>query len=175
MSRKEAYGYAVARIRAMEQRLLDAAAFARLLDAEDTASVLKILGETSYASVLTSVSGESGFDKVLETALHDTYEEIGSFVPDKELINLLRLQYDFSNVKVMLKSLFNARSGGKNGTFSPLWPPIPSTGSFQTRRLRNISFCPSASTPSIQNASLSGNRAKMCLRRRGCLTARCST
>lgn len=113
MSRKEAYGYAVARIRAMEQRLLDAAAFARLLDAEDTASVLKILGETSYASVLTSVSGESGFDKVLETALHDTYEEISSFVPDKELISLLRLQYDFSNVKVMLKSLFNARSGGK--------------------------------------------------------------
>ncbi|MCD8233916.1 MAG: V-type ATPase subunit [Cloacibacillus porcorum] len=130
MSRKEAYGYAVARIRAMEQRLLDAAAFARLLDAEDTASVLKILGETSYASVLTSVSGESGFDKVLETALHDTYEEISSFVPDKELISLLRLQYDFSNVKVMLKSLFNARSGGKKR-----WDLLTSLASYPVDRL----------------------------------------
>ncbi|MCF0247741.1 MAG: V-type ATPase subunit [Synergistes sp.] len=133
MSRKEAYGYAVARIRAMEQRLLDASAFARLLDAEDTASVLKVLGETSYASVLTSVSGEGGFDKVLETALRDAYEEVESFVPDKELVNLLRLQYDFSNVKVLLKSHFNARSGGKKR-----WDLLTSLASYPVDKL--ISF-----------------------------------
>lgn len=130
MSRKEAYGYAVARIRAMEHRLLDAAAFARLLDAEDTASVLKVLGETSYASVLTSVSGDGGFDKVLETALHETYAEVSAFVPDKELINLLRLQYDFSNVKVMLKSLFNSRSGGKKR-----WDLLTSLASYPVDKL----------------------------------------
>lgn len=113
MSQKEAYGYAVARIRAMELRLLDAAVFARLQDADDTASVLKILGETSYASVLTSVSGETAFDKILETALHETYEELASFVPNRTLVSMMRLPYDFSNVKVMLKSFFNVRSGGK--------------------------------------------------------------
>ena len=113
MSNREAYGYAVARIRAMELRLLDAAVFARLLDADDTASILKILGETSYASVLTSISGETAFDKILETALHETYNELNSFVPNKELVSLLRLPYDFSNAKVMLKSYFNVRGGGK--------------------------------------------------------------
>ena len=111
MSYKEAYGYAVARIRAMELRLLDASVFTRMLDAEDTASVLKVLGETSYAAALTSVSGEGGIDKVLETVLHDTYEEVNSFVPQKELVALLRLPYDFSNAKVMLKSVFSVRSG----------------------------------------------------------------
>ena len=112
MSRKEAYGYAVARIRAMEHRLLDAAVFTRLLEAEDSASVLKILGETSYAPLLTSLSGGS-FDKILEASLLETYEELTSFVPDRELPLMMRMQYDFSNVKVMLKSMFAARSGGK--------------------------------------------------------------
>ena len=79
--------------------------------------------------MLTSVSGESGFDKVLETALHDTYEEIGSFVPDKELINLLRLQYDFSNVKVMLKMCIRDRPsrrarGGGLPTFGSCAAPL---------------------------------------------------
>ena len=49
MSRREAYGYAVARIRAMEHRLLDANLIQRLVDSEDVAAVFKILGETAYA------------------------------------------------------------------------------------------------------------------------------
>ena len=113
MSRQEAYGYAVARIRAMELRLLDAGVMQRMVDAEDTASVLKILGETSYSSSLAAQTDGSDFDKLLESELLATYSEIDSFVPDKELVALLRLQYDFHNVKVLLKSTFNAKSGGK--------------------------------------------------------------
>ena len=125
MSHQEAYSYAVARIRAMEHRLLDAAVLQRMIDAEDSASVLKILGETSYASALTSQAGEFDFDKVLESDLHSIYEEVRSFVPDKELIDLMRLQYDFHNVKVILKSMFNARNGGKKR-----WDLLTSLGSY---------------------------------------------
>jgi V/A-type H+-transporting ATPase subunit C len=113
MSRQEAYGYAVARIRAMELRLLDAGVMQRMVDAEDTASVLKILGETSYSSSLAAQTGTSDFDKLLESELLAAYSEIDSFVPDKELVALMRLQYDFHNVKVMLKSTFNAKNGGR--------------------------------------------------------------
>lgn len=130
MPYKEAYGYAVARIRAMELRLLDASVFTRMLDAEDTASVLKVLGETSYAAALTSVSGEGVIDKVLETVLHDTYEEVNSFVPQKELVTLLRLPYDFSNAKVMLKSVFSVRSGGKKR-----WDLLTSLASYPVDKL----------------------------------------
>lgn len=113
MSRQEDYGYAVARIRAMERRFLDAQAMQRMLDAEDTESVIKVLSETSYATVLTANAGESNFDKILEAELRSAYEEIGQFVPDKLLVEMMLLQYDFHNVKVLLKSIFSARRGGK--------------------------------------------------------------
>ncbi|MDR1471249.1 MAG: V-type ATPase subunit [Synergistaceae bacterium] len=112
MSRSEAYGYAVARIRAMEPILFDASQFQRLLDAADLSGALKILGETSYASGMTE--GESArFDAVLEAGLLGACEELASFVPDRALIDIFRVPYDFHNVKVLLKSGFKARSGGK--------------------------------------------------------------
>lgn len=113
MSRLEAYGYAVARIRAMERQLLDSSALARLLDAEDLAGALKILGETSYAKGFAKAGEGARYDLVLEEELLSAYAELQTFVPDKELIDLCRMQYDFHNVKVLLKSIFNAREGGK--------------------------------------------------------------
>lgn len=125
MSRQEDYGYAVARIRAMEHRLLDSAALQRMIDAEDTAAVLKILGETSYSSVLTANAGEADFDKILESELRATYAEVRSFTPDKQLVDLMLLSYDFHNVKVLLKSIFNVRGGGKKR-----WDLLSSLGAY---------------------------------------------
>ena len=130
MSNQEAYGYAVARIRAMEHRLLDAGAMQRMTDAEDAPSVLKILGESSYAAALTSQTGEQDFDKALESELHSVYEEVRAFVPDKDLVEILRYQYDFHNVKVVLKSIFSARTGGKKR-----WDLLTSLGSCQVDAL----------------------------------------
>jgi len=124
MSSQGAYGYAVARIRAMEHRLLDQGVLQRMIDAEDFASILKILGETSYSSALASQTGGSDFDKVLESDLHSIYEEVRTFVPDKKLVDIMRLHYDFHNVKVLLKSMFNVRTGGKKR-----WDLLTSLGS----------------------------------------------
>lgn len=124
MSNQEAYGYAVARIRAMEQRLLDPGLLQRMIDAEDFASIIKILGETSYSFSVSAQMHASDFDKVLEEVLHEIYEEIRAFVPDKDLVDIMRLQYDFHNVKVLLKSTFNVRTGGKKR-----WDLLTSLGS----------------------------------------------
>ncbi len=104
------YGYAVARIRAMEPRLLGAAVYQRMLDAEDLPAVVKVLGETSYAAALATHGGDLRYDAILEAELNGVYDEILSFVPDKSLVELCRITYDFHNVKVILKSLFNTRS-----------------------------------------------------------------
>lgn len=125
MSRQEDYGYAVARIRAMEHRFLDAQTIQRMLDAENASSVMKILGETSYAAVISANAGESNFDRILEAELRSAYEEVRQFVPDKSLINLMLLQYDFHNVKVLMKSLFNVRGGGKKR-----WDLLSSLGAY---------------------------------------------
>lgn len=113
MSRSEAYGYAVARIRAMEHRLFDAGLFGRLLEADDLNGALKILSETSYAKGLANVEESSRYDSALEAELLSSYIEIQTFVPDRSLTDLCRMPYDFHNVKVLLKSIFNARAGGR--------------------------------------------------------------
>lgn len=113
MSRQEAYGYSSARVCAMELRFLDAAAIQRLLDAEDIQSARKILDETSYSASLAAQSGGTDYEKALEADLLATYDEINSFVPDLLLTEISRLQYDFHNVKVLLKSAFNRKDGGR--------------------------------------------------------------
>lgn len=113
MSRSEAYGYAVARIRAMEHLLFDAGLFQRMLDADNLAGALKVLGETGYAEALSSTGAEERYDSALEAELLAAYSELQAFVPDVELINICRIPYDFHNVKVLLKSTFSVRDGGK--------------------------------------------------------------
>lgn len=130
MSDQGKYGYAVARVRAMEHRFLDAPVIQRLLDAEDAASVMKVLGETSYAATVTANAGEINFDKVLESELRSTYGELVSFVPEKTLVDIMLLQYDFHNVKVLLKSYFNVKSGGKKR-----WDLLTSLGAYPTEEL----------------------------------------
>jgi len=111
MSRNDAYGYAVARIRAMEPLLLDASQLQRMLDADGSDGALKIVAETNYARWMTD--GDRRYDTALEAELAATFDEFVTFVPDRELIDVFRAPYDFHNVKVLLKSLFKVRSGGK--------------------------------------------------------------
>ena len=113
MSRSESYGYAVARIRAMEPLLFDAVLFGRLLEADDLAGSVKILSETNYARGFANIEAGARYDSVLEAELLATYTELQSFVPDRALMDLCRIPYDFHNVKVLLKSIFNSRMGGK--------------------------------------------------------------
>lgn len=132
MSQQDAYGYAVARIRAMENRFLDASVLQRMIDAEDLATALKILGETSYSSALTSHVSDQDFDKMLEFELQAIYKEVESFIPNKKLLDLLRYQYDFHNVKVLIKSVFNVATGGEKR-----WDFLTSLGSYPVDTLIN--------------------------------------
>ena len=52
------YGYAVSRLRAMENRLLDQGVFQRLLDSEDLPSALKVMSETAYGKWFLEQQGE---------------------------------------------------------------------------------------------------------------------
>jgi V/A-type H+-transporting ATPase subunit C len=105
------YVYAVARLRAMENRFLDASFFSRLLDSATLEDALKSLGETAYAQWLGA--SEASLDQVIDSELLATCEELKQFVPDGELLDIWRMSYDFNNVKVILKSLFKAREGGE--------------------------------------------------------------
>ncbi|MDR1578925.1 MAG: V-type ATPase subunit [Synergistaceae bacterium] len=110
MPRNDAYGYAVARIRALEAGLFDAPRLQRMIDADGLDAALKILAESDYARWMTE---GARYDSALEAELRATFDEFAAFVPDRELIDVFRIPYDFHNVKVLLKGAFKARAGGK--------------------------------------------------------------
>lgn len=106
------YGYTVARLKAMENRLLDESAFLRLADSPTLEAALKTLGETSYGSALGELKNPLHFDKALDGELAATYAELATFVPDEELLSLSRLLYDIHNAKTVLKGRALASRGG---------------------------------------------------------------
>ena len=106
------YVYTVARLRGMENHILDNGFFSRLMDSAGIDDALKALSETSYAQWLNQ---SGGFDKAIDSEILSTCEELSSFVPDKELLTIFRLPYDFHNVKVLLKGLFKVRGGEAEG------------------------------------------------------------
>ncbi len=117
------YVYAVARLRGMENRLLDASFLSRLMDSPTLDDALKALAETSYSQWL-GKAAEAGFDKVIDDEMLATCRELGQFVPDTALLTLFRMPYDYHNVKVILKSLFKVRGGDPEGRRHELLSPL---------------------------------------------------
>lgn len=97
------YTYAVARINALSTTLLDRAFASRMLAAEPD-EILRLLGETAYAESLTSVEDPAQLERGLIRELQKTHALLGRICPDKKLIRLFRVRYDFHNLKAMLKS-----------------------------------------------------------------------
>lgn len=119
------YVYAVARLRGMENRLLDASFLSRLMESPTLDDALKALAETSYAQWFGKVA-ETGFDRAIDDEMLATCRELGQFVPDTDLITLFRMPYDYHNVKVILKSLFKVRGGDPEGRRHELLSPLGS-------------------------------------------------
>jgi V/A-type H+-transporting ATPase subunit C len=81
-----------------------------MIDADDMAAALEILADSGYARWMSE--GER-YDSALEAELCATFDEFAAFVPDRELIDIFRIPYDFHNVKVLLKGSFKEKPGGK--------------------------------------------------------------
>ena len=101
MAPAERYGYTVARLRAMGNRLLDESSYQRILDSEDLDAAMKVLGETAYAAWIADLKSNREFDKAIESELLYVYSELQKFVPDKRLVEICRIPYDFHNIKII--------------------------------------------------------------------------
>ena len=90
------YVYAVARLRGMENRLLDTSFLSRLMESPTLDDALKALAETSYAQWF-GKAAETGFDRAIDDEMLATCRELEQFVPDTGLITLFRMPYDYHN------------------------------------------------------------------------------
>jgi len=97
------YTYAVARVRALEARLISAGDMERLLEEETHAEAIRALGEfPDYAEIVSA--GDMEPEEILEEQLRQTYELICELSLGSKVIRTLRLKYDFHNLKALLKA-----------------------------------------------------------------------
>jgi V/A-type H+/Na+-transporting ATPase subunit C len=100
------YAYSVARIRALENRLLDRSRIEMMLEAKTAQDVLKILSETDYGAVLADLQDEYDYERILVAERDNVISLLKKIAPNPKLISLLIMKYDFHNMKVLLKAKY---------------------------------------------------------------------
>lgn len=114
---RQSYAYAVARVRQLENGLLDRSRIVRILNARSAADALRVLSETDYSEAMGEASAED-FEAVLTRELERVYSYVWEFVPNPAIITLFRMGYDLHNCKVAFRARFLGSDG--QGLWSPL-------------------------------------------------------
>jgi V/A-type H+-transporting ATPase subunit C len=116
------YAYAAGRIRALEIRLLGRQRLERMAEAGDLDEALRLLSDTVYAANLEEVE-EGGYERFIRTEERELLELIDSLSLDKDVSDVLRMRYDFHNLKVALRAQVSGRDLGDLfvdlGTYDP--------------------------------------------------------
>ncbi|MEG2857806.1 MAG: V-type ATPase subunit, partial [Clostridia bacterium] len=99
-TRDTEYLYATSRVRALERTLLTKDRLARMLEAPSFDDLLKVIAEFGYA---TDAQSPAGLDKALGDEREASFSLVASLVPDKNLVDVFRVKYDYHNIKAILK------------------------------------------------------------------------
>ena len=97
-----------ARIRVMENRLLTKNRMERMLEARTDEETAKVLSECGYGE-LTDLS-PTAVDAAMVRARDALCRDLEQAVPDRRLVELFQIKYDYHNAKVLLKA---AATGAK--------------------------------------------------------------
>ncbi len=96
------YLFLSARIKAMERNLLTKERMERMLEAPTPEDAAKVLQECGYAEM--PQVGEKILDQVLAEQRQKTFDELYSAAPDKSIIDVFKVKYDYHNAKAILKA-----------------------------------------------------------------------
>lgn len=97
------FANANARIRALETKLLDKAKIDKIIDSSSSEDALKILSETEYSNYMSKINRPEDYEILLSGELKRVYNLMYSLSPEKNIINIMALRYDYHNIKVMMK------------------------------------------------------------------------
>lgn len=121
------FAQVIPRLRVLETRLLDKAKLDRMIDSDSAESAIKVLQETEYANVMSSVKRAEDYEIILSSELKRVYHDMYGMTPNKTLIDIFAIKYDYHNVKVILKGMF------LNKDFSDILIPV---GTIDTNKLK---------------------------------------
>ncbi len=96
------YLFLSTRIRALERSLLTRERMERMLDAATPADAAKVLQECGYPE-LEEVTVDS-VNAALTQVRTRTYDDLYLFAPDRNIIDVFKVKYDYHNAKVLLKA-----------------------------------------------------------------------
>lgn len=99
---REKYLYLSARLSSMSARMLNREKAERLLDAQSFGEAAKLLTDFGYADV-TGMSAKE-IDAVLSEHRAAQFDDIYKVIPDKEIVDIFRIKYDYHNAKTIMKS-----------------------------------------------------------------------
>lgn len=94
---------AVARLRVLEKRLLNELKFERMMDSSSAMEAIKVLQETEYSAFMGNVKKPEDYDLLLKEELKRVYDLMYEVSPDKSIVDIMSLKYDYHNLKVLLK------------------------------------------------------------------------
>ena len=89
-------------LRAREPKLLNNERAERMLDAAEVEDAAKLLTDCGYPDMSQMSAGE--VEESLAARRSAIFDELGKLAPDKELVDLFKLKYDYHNAKTILKS-----------------------------------------------------------------------
>ena len=84
-------------LRTRERNLLTAARMDRMIDAATTEEAAKVLGEIGYSEF--SPSSERELSAALANEREKLFQDLYRFVPDKAVVDVFKVKYDYHNLK----------------------------------------------------------------------------
>jgi V/A-type H+-transporting ATPase subunit C len=105
------YAYASGRIRALELNLLSRQRLDRMAEAGTVDEIVRLLSDTAYAEHLDEVE-DDGYEVFLRNEEMRLLDLVDSLSLDRAVSDILRLQYDFQNLKVALREKISERDLG---------------------------------------------------------------
>lgn len=96
------YLFLSARVKALECGLLSRERMERMLEAPSLEDAVKVLQECGYDE-MPQVSGQA-LEQALARQRRKTYDELSGAAPDRSIIDLFKVKYDYHNAKTILKA-----------------------------------------------------------------------
>jgi V/A-type H+-transporting ATPase subunit C len=100
--KKEDYLYISAALRAREPRMLTREKAERMLEAPEFVDSAKLLTDCGYEDM--SQMNASEIDRALTAHRAEIFAELDRQLPDKSLLDVFRVKYDYHNAKTVLKA-----------------------------------------------------------------------
>lgn len=101
-NKKEAYLYISAMLRAREPKMLSREKAERMLDASSFEECAKLLADCGYEDM--SQMNAKGIEQALSDRRDAVFAELASLAPNKAIVDIFRIKYDYHNAKVIIKA-----------------------------------------------------------------------